>query len=110
MPKTKADNRARLLHAAEKVTYRYGFGNTALADIAKKSKIPLGKGQHYFQNKDQLRRAFKDVPLFASSDDVSFCRRACLIYTMKLSQSTDCRTAQSRRGKQTAHDGTCPDP
>jgi AcrR family transcriptional regulator len=42
MPKLKADNRMRLLQAAEKTTYLYGFGNTAIADIAKEAKIPLG--------------------------------------------------------------------
>jgi TetR/AcrR family transcriptional regulator, transcriptional repressor for nem operon len=42
MPKLKADNRTRLLEAAEKVTYRYGFGQTALADIAKEARVPVG--------------------------------------------------------------------
>jgi len=54
MPKSKADNRTRLLQAAEKTTYRYGFGNTALADIAKEAKVPLGNVYYYFKTKDEI--------------------------------------------------------
>ncbi len=54
MPKLKADNRKRLLQAAEKVTYRYGFGNAALADIAKQARIPLGNLYYYFKTKDEI--------------------------------------------------------
>lgn len=34
MAKTKADNRTQLLEEAEKTTYRCGFENTAIAEIA----------------------------------------------------------------------------
>jgi TetR/AcrR family transcriptional regulator, transcriptional repressor for nem operon len=54
MPKWKADNRTRLLRAAEKVTYRYGFGPAALADIAKEAKVPLGNVYYYFKTKDEI--------------------------------------------------------
>jgi AcrR family transcriptional regulator len=54
MPKLKADNRTRLLQAAEKVTYRYGFGTAALADIAKESGVPLGNIYYYFKTKDEI--------------------------------------------------------
>ena len=54
MAKTKADNRTRLLQAAEKTTYRYGFGNTAIADIAKEARIPLGNVYYYFKTKDEI--------------------------------------------------------
>jgi TetR/AcrR family transcriptional regulator, transcriptional repressor for nem operon len=54
MLKSKADNRTRLLQAAEKTTYRYGFGNTALADIAKEAKVPLGNVYYYFKTKDEI--------------------------------------------------------
>ena len=54
MPKLKADNRTRLLHAAEKTTYRYGFGSTAIADIAKKARVPLGNVYYYFKTKDEI--------------------------------------------------------
>jgi TetR/AcrR family transcriptional regulator, transcriptional repressor for nem operon len=54
MPNTKADNRSRLLRAAEKVTYRYGFSSAAIADIAKEARIPLGNVYYYFKTKDQI--------------------------------------------------------
>jgi AcrR family transcriptional regulator len=38
----KADNRTRLLQAAEKTTYLYGFGSTSIADIANEAGVPLG--------------------------------------------------------------------
>ena len=57
MPKGKADSRARLLEAAEKTTYRYGFGNTAIADIAEEARIPLGNIYYYFKTKDEMARA-----------------------------------------------------
>lgn len=61
MLKTKADNRTRLLQAAEKVTYRRGFRNAALADIAKEARIPLGNVYYYFKTKDQMGDALIDV-------------------------------------------------
>lgn len=54
MAKLKADNRTRLVQAAEKVTYRYGFGKTALADIAKEARVPLGNIYYYFKTKDEI--------------------------------------------------------
>jgi AcrR family transcriptional regulator len=54
MPKGKADNRTRLLAAAEKVTYRNGFGQTALADIAKEARVPVGNIYYYFKTKDEI--------------------------------------------------------
>jgi AcrR family transcriptional regulator len=54
MPKLKTNSRRRLLQAAEKVTYRYGFGNAALADIAKQARVPLGNVYHYFKTKDEI--------------------------------------------------------
>jgi AcrR family transcriptional regulator len=54
MPKSKADNRTRLLQAAEKTTYRYGYGSTAIADIAKEAGIPLGNVYYYFKTKDEI--------------------------------------------------------
>ncbi len=61
MPKTKADSRTRLLQAAEKTTYRYGFGSTAIADIAKEARIPLGNVYYYFKTKDEIGDAIVDL-------------------------------------------------
>jgi AcrR family transcriptional regulator len=54
MPKGKADNRKRLIQAAEKVTYRHGFGSAALADIAKEARVPLGNIYYYFKTKNEI--------------------------------------------------------
>ena len=61
MAKTKADNRTRLLQAAEKTTYRYGFGNTAIADMAKEAGIPLGNVYYYFKTKDAIGDAIVEL-------------------------------------------------
>src|SRR5579864_2097733 len=61
MPKMKADNRTRLLQAAEKATYRYGFGSTAIADIAKAARIPLGNVYYYFRTKDAIGNAIVEL-------------------------------------------------
>lgn len=54
MPKRKADHRARLLQAAEKTTYRLGFGNTSIADIAEEARIPVGNVYYYFKTKGEI--------------------------------------------------------
>jgi AcrR family transcriptional regulator len=54
MHKWKADSRTRLLQAAENTTYRYGFANTALADIVKEAKVPLGNVHYYFKTKEEI--------------------------------------------------------
>ena len=54
MPKTKADSRTRLLEAAEKTTYRYGFASASIADIAKEASVPLGNVYYYFKSKDEI--------------------------------------------------------
>jgi len=63
MPKLKADNRTRLLQAAEKVTYRRGFGKTALADIAAEARVPLGNVYYYFKTKDEIGDAIIELRL-----------------------------------------------
>jgi AcrR family transcriptional regulator len=61
MPKTKADSRVRLLQAAEKTIYRYGFGSTAIADIAKEARVPLGNVYYYFKTKDEIGGAIVEL-------------------------------------------------
>jgi TetR/AcrR family transcriptional repressor of nem operon len=53
----KMDNRTRLIRAAAKLTYRRGFGRTALADIAKEAKVPPGNVYYYFKTKDEIGEA-----------------------------------------------------
>jgi len=58
MPKTtRTANRNRLLDAALKVTYRRGFAQAALADIAKQARVPLGNVYYYFKTKNQIAEA-----------------------------------------------------
>jgi len=61
MPKSKADSRVRLVQAAVKVTYRHGFGQTALADIAKEARIPLGNVYYYFKSKAEIGDAIVEL-------------------------------------------------
>ena len=61
MAKRKADNRTKLLQAAERTTYRYGFGNTAIADIAEEARIPLGNVYYYFKTKDEIGDAIVEL-------------------------------------------------
>src|ERR1700740_1496758 len=61
MAKLKADTRTRLLQAAVKVTYQYGFGDAAIADIAKEAGIPLGNVYYYFKTKDQIGDAIIEM-------------------------------------------------
>ncbi len=57
MPASNADSRTRLLQAAEKVTYQHGFGNTAIADIAREARVPLGNVYYYFKTKNEIGNA-----------------------------------------------------
>lgn len=61
MPKKNADTRARLLQAAEKTTYLYGFGNASIADIAKAANVPLGNVYFYFKTKDEIGSAIVEL-------------------------------------------------
>lgn len=61
MAKMEANIRARLLQAAEKVTYRHGFGNASIADIATEARVPLGNVYYYFQTKDAIGGAVVDL-------------------------------------------------
>jgi TetR/AcrR family transcriptional regulator, transcriptional repressor for nem operon len=61
MRKMKADSRARLLQAAEKTTYIFGFGSTSIADIAKEAMVPLGNVYYYFKTKDEIAGAIVEL-------------------------------------------------
>jgi AcrR family transcriptional regulator len=63
MAKLKVNPRTRLLQAAVKVTYRYGFGDAAIADIAKEARVPLGNVYYYFKTKDEIGDAIVDLRL-----------------------------------------------
>lgn len=63
MPKTKANHRTRLVRAAEKVTYRRGFGNTSIADIAKEARVPLGNVYYYYKTKGEIGDALIELRL-----------------------------------------------
>lgn len=57
----KADSRTRLLQAAEKTAYLYGFGSASIADIAKEARIPLGNVYYYFKTKDDIGNAIIEL-------------------------------------------------
>ena len=61
MPKSKTNNRTRLLQAAVKVTHRYGFDPMSLADIAKEARVPLGNLYYYFKTKEEIADAVVDL-------------------------------------------------
>jgi AcrR family transcriptional regulator len=44
-----------------KVTYRRGFGQTALADIAKEAGVPLGNVYYHFKTKDEIGKAIVEL-------------------------------------------------
>ena len=61
MAKTIADNRTRLLRAAETTTYRRGFGNASIADIAREAGVPLGNVYYYFKTKEEIGDAIVEL-------------------------------------------------
>jgi AcrR family transcriptional regulator len=63
MPAARADNRTRLIQAAVTMTYRYGFGQTSLADIAQEAKVPLGNVYYYFKTKEAIGEAIVEQRL-----------------------------------------------
>ena len=60
MPTKRADNRTRLIEAADRLVYQQGFNRTTLADIAERAKVPLGNVYYYFKTKEEIGRALID--------------------------------------------------
>src|ERR1700674_3052159 len=61
MARTPIDKRSRLVSAAVDLAYQKGFDATALADIAKEAKVPLGNVYYYFKTKDEIGGAIIDL-------------------------------------------------
>lgn len=57
MKKSKIDKRTILLEAANKLVQQQGFNQTTIADIAKKSSVPLGNVYYYYKTKEDIGRA-----------------------------------------------------
>ena len=57
MPTSRVDKRTRLIEAANQLVHRQGFNQTTLADIAHKSRVPLGNVYYYFKTKEDLGHA-----------------------------------------------------
>jgi AcrR family transcriptional regulator len=57
------DKRTRLIQTAVKLTYRHGFRETSLADIAEAAKIPVGNVYYYFKTKDEIGEAIVEQRL-----------------------------------------------
>ena len=52
-----SDKRERLVEAARSLIHEQGFKPTTLADIARKSDVPLGNVYYYFKTKDDIAAA-----------------------------------------------------
>ena len=76
MQQVKTDSHERLLEAAERVTYRYGFGDASLADIAKEAWNSLGNIYYYFKTKDDIGDAIVEAPRGAIPEDVAGVRQS----------------------------------
>jgi AcrR family transcriptional regulator len=57
MPSLSTDKRSRLIKTAATLSYRRGFAKTALADIAREAKVPLGNVYYYFKTKAEIAEA-----------------------------------------------------
>lgn len=57
------DKRSRLITAAMALTYRHGFKETRLADIAAEANVPPGNVYYYFKTKEEIGAAIVDERL-----------------------------------------------
>jgi TetR/AcrR family transcriptional repressor of nem operon len=55
-----SDKHERLMDAARELIHQQGYNQTTLADIARKSGVPLGNVYYYFKTKDDIARAVID--------------------------------------------------
>jgi AcrR family transcriptional regulator len=55
-----SDKLERLMDAARELIHQQGYNQTTLADIAKKSGVPLGNVYYYFKTKDDIAKAVLD--------------------------------------------------
>jgi AcrR family transcriptional regulator len=60
MPRPKSNRKQQLTDVAVGVTYRQGFRQTTLANVAEAGGVPLGSVYYYFKSKDQLGAAVID--------------------------------------------------
>ncbi len=49
-----ADNRLRIIEAANELFYHQGYGRTSFSDIAEAAQFPRGNFYYYFKTKDEL--------------------------------------------------------
>ena len=71
MKNSKFDKRTRLIRAATELVHRQGFSQTTLADIAQKSKVPLGNVYYYFKTKDDIGHALIEHRTRCTRDQLS---------------------------------------
>src|SRR4051812_28350381 len=55
-----SDKLERLMDAAKELIHQQGYNQTTLADIARKSGVPLGNVYYYFKTKDDIAIAVLD--------------------------------------------------
>jgi AcrR family transcriptional regulator len=57
MARKESGKRGLLVETAAELVYRRGFGDTALADIAREADVPLGNIYYYFKTKKEIGEA-----------------------------------------------------
>ncbi len=61
MKKTTNQTKSRIVSAAWKLFYQYGYENTTIDDIAELSQTSKGTFYHYFNSKDDLLGSLSDL-------------------------------------------------
>ena len=60
-----------MIEAADKLVHQQGFNQTTLADIAQKSRVPLGNVYYYFKTKDDIGHALIEHRAHCYRDQIS---------------------------------------